>query len=110
MDGRLILPDDAIIMRTFGVGLPEELPEPPKDESEEKRAARLAETGEERAARLARNRKRALRQRLRRAEKAGILPQRIYCSSQRFAYRAEELEAALERLPRNYIAALGEAG
>lgn len=55
--------------------------------------------------------KRALRARLRRAERAGILPRRVYLSSQRFAYDAGELEAALARLPRHHVATLaGEAG
>jgi hypothetical protein len=53
--------------------------------------------------------KRAARARLRRAEAAGILPRRVYLSSQRFAYRADELEAALERLPRQHVEALGSA-
>ena len=45
--------------------------------------------------------KRALRARLRRAEKAGILPRRVYLSSQRFAYRRAEVLDALAGLPRN---------
>ncbi|HVS04391.1 MAG TPA: hypothetical protein VMT16_16620 [Thermoanaerobaculia bacterium] len=53
--------------------------------------------------------KRALRARLRRAEANGILPRRVYLSSQRFAYRADELAEALERLPRHHVEALGGA-
>lgn len=48
----------------------------------------------------------AMRYRLKRAEKAGILPKRIYLSPQRFAYDADELEAALANLPRDYTAAM----
>lgn len=51
--------------------------------------------------------KRALRARLARAEAAGILPRRVYLSSQRFAYRRDEVEEALGRLPRSHVEALG---
>ena len=51
--------------------------------------------------------KRAARARLRRAEAAGILPRRVYLSSQRFAYRADELSEALDHLPRHHVEALG---
>lgn len=50
--------------------------------------------------------RRALRARLARAEASGILPRRVYLSSQRFAYKREELEAALERLPREHVETL----
>jgi hypothetical protein len=53
--------------------------------------------------------KRAQRARLRRAERAGILPRRIYLSSQRWAYDAAELEAALAALPRAHTATMGRA-
>lgn len=48
--------------------------------------------------------KRTLRLRLRRAEKRGLLPPRVYLSSQRFGYWADELEAAISTLPNNYAA------
>jgi hypothetical protein len=51
--------------------------------------------------------KRAFRARLRRAERAGLLPQRRYLSSQRFCYDAAELQAALEQLPTSHVEALG---
>lgn len=52
---------------------------------------------------------RAYRARLRRAEAAGILPRRVYLSSQRFAYKRDELERALEQLPRHHVEALRAA-
>lgn len=53
--------------------------------------------------------KRAQRARLRRAERSGLLPRRVYLSAQRFAYDAAELEAALAALPRAHVATLGRA-
>jgi hypothetical protein len=53
--------------------------------------------------------RRALRARLRRMEDAGLWPERLYLSSQRYCYRAEEVLEALERLPRDHVATLGEA-
>ena len=49
---------------------------------------------------------RAYRARLRRAEKRGLLPPRVYLSCQRFAYRAGELGAALDSLPTSHTATL----
>lgn len=46
--------------------------------------------------------KRVLRLRLRRAENRGLLPRRVYLSSQRFGYWADELEAKIAALPSNY--------
>jgi len=51
---------------------------------------------------------RAYRARLRRAEKRGLLPQRVYLSCQRFAYRSDELRAALDALPTSHTATLRE--
>ena len=49
---------------------------------------------------------RAYRARLRRAEKSGLLPRRVYLSCQRFAYRADELRAALDALPISHTSTL----
>lgn len=106
MPRHLVLPDDAPIVRIFGAGLPDTLPTPkPGDPplSEEP----LSEAEQER--KLARNRKRALRARLRRAEKRKLLPRRVYVSSQRFGYWSDELEAKLEALPKSYAATLGDS-
>ena len=51
--------------------------------------------------------KRTLRLRLRRAEKRGLLPPRVYISSQRFGYWADELAAKNAALPSNYAAVAG---
>jgi hypothetical protein len=46
--------------------------------------------------------RRALRARLERAEARGLLPARVYVSPRRFGWWADELEAAIARLPRSY--------
>jgi hypothetical protein len=49
---------------------------------------------------------RAYNMRLKRAERKGLLPKRVFLSSVRFAYRRAELEAALANLPRDHAATL----
>lgn len=54
--------------------------------------------------------KRALRLRLRRAERRGLLPRRVYLSAARFGYWSDELEAAIAKLPSNYTDTLPQEG
>lgn len=54
--------------------------------------------------------RKALNKRLKRAERAGVLPKRRYLSSQRFVYDADELEAALADLPTEHLATLRRNG
>ena len=77
MQRRLVLPDEQAVVAVFGSDL---------DDPGSKKS------------------KRTLRLRLRRAEKRGLLPPRVYLSSQRFGYWADELEAKIAALPSNYAA------
>lgn len=92
MERFIVPPDAAALRKVFGADL-EFSPDAPTDEERERARARA---------------RRAYRLRLTRAERAGLLPRRVYLSTQRFGYWSTELDAKLATLPTNY-AAFGSA-
>jgi len=80
-----------VLREVFGAGLDFDPPAPTDGERE----------------RLRRAARRAFVLRLKRAERRGLLPPRIYLSGQRYGWWADALEAALARLPTNYAVATG---